>query len=288
MAGWTQPGGTVPWGMEMLGGLRHLGPKPSAWEGTVGAGKEEQQWLEWGVAGSPAMENKAMERRACIMLSGDLLYLMAQRAAAPNPCCVTTSTKRLRCCLCAPRAGDSSPCPQQQMGNPLLIMDLSEAGEKKNKKEMSLVRQQKGGGSSAGDAACAALPLFVCKRRSRGGQGRMQGCVRAQAGNQMTSSPNPHPLTSLPGWEPTRLNCAHLVAEISTATALKTLSAYGGTTQNPPGFSAQESPRSPVRLQKVGAPPALGWGSSQHLLHVGLPQTLPGTHVPTPGTCDPV
>lgn len=235
------------------------------------------------------MENKAMERRACIMLSGDLLYLMAQRAAAPNPCCVTTSTKRLRCCLCAPRAGDSSPCPQQQMGNPLLIMDLSEAGEKKkNKKEMSLVRQQKGGGSSAGDAACAALPLFVCKRRSRGGQGRMQGCVRAQAGNQMTSSPNPHPLTSLPGWEPTRLNCAHLVAEISTATALKNLSAYGGTTQNRPGFSAQESPRSPVRLQKVGAPPALGWGSSQHLLHVGLPQTLPGTHVPTPGTCDPV
>lgn len=69
------------------GGLRHLGPKPSAWEGTVGAGKEEQQWLEWGVAGSPAMENKVMERRACIMLSGDLLYLMAQRAAAPNPCC---------------------------------------------------------------------------------------------------------------------------------------------------------------------------------------------------------
>lgn len=270
------------------GGVRRLGPKPSAWEGTVGAGKEEQQWLEWGVAGSPAMENKAMERRACIMLSGDLLYLMAQRPAAPNPCCVTTGTKRLRCCLCAPRAGDSSPCPQQQMGNPLLIMDLSEAGEKKNKKEMSLVRQHKGGGSSAGDAACAALPLFVCKRRSRGGQGRMQGCVRAQAGNQMTSSPNPHPLTSLPGWEPTRLNCAHLVAEISTATALKTLSAYGGTTQNPPGFSAQESPRNPVRLQKVGAPPALGWGSSQHLLHVGLPQTLPGTHVPTPGTCDPV
>lgn len=166
------------------GGLRHLGPKPSAWEGTVGAGKEEQQWLEWGVAGSPAMENKAMERRACIMLSGDLLYLMAQRAAAPNPCCVTTSTKRLRCCLCAPRAGDSSPCPQQQMGNPLLIMDLSEAGEKKNKKEMSLVRQHKGGGSSAGDAACAALPLFVCKRRSRGGD--KGGCRDASEPRQET------------------------------------------------------------------------------------------------------
>lgn len=120
-----------------------------------------------------------------------------------------------------------------------------------------------------------------------GGKGRMQGCVRAQAGNQMTFSPNPRLLTSLPGWEPTRLNCAHLVAENSTATALKTSAQIGGTTRNPPGFSAQKGPRRPVRIEKVGAPPALSWGSSQPLLHVGLPQTLPGTRIPTPGTCNP-
>lgn len=78
--------------------LWHLGPKPSAGEGRVGAGKEEQHCLEWGVVGSvgsPVMENKGMERRACIMLSGDLFYLMAQKAAAPRSCSLTTSTKRL-------------------------------------------------------------------------------------------------------------------------------------------------------------------------------------------------
>lgn len=150
------------------GELRHLGPKPSAWEGTVGAGKEEQQWLEWGVAGSPAMENKVMERRACIMLSGDLLYLMAQRAAAPNPCCVTTGTKRLRCCLCAPRAGDSSPCPQQQMGNPLPIMDLSEAGEKKQERDVPSEAAQRRGEQCGGCCVRSTSPLCLQKEVTGG------------------------------------------------------------------------------------------------------------------------
>lgn len=140
----------------------------------------------------------------------------------------------------AQKKKDKSPKEGCLTGQRLLEMgaELFFPGSERGQREGGHRTRRGGGGlmpvAQGRMRAQPAFPFFVWKRRSRGGgdtggmQGRIQGCVSPSSGEQLIPSPNPNPLTSSPGTEPTRLNCAHLADENSTARDLEILNTQKG------------------------------------------------------------
>lgn len=165
------------------------------------------------------------------------------------------------------------------METPFLIMVLSPAQKKKDKSlkasclrgqrllemgaELLLPGSERGhgeGGTARGGrgcpwrrAGCARsrhIPSLSGKaghggvRGDAGGvQGRMLNCVSPTSGKQLIPSPNPRPLSSSPGTEPTRLNCAHLADETSTARDLEILTHSKGIPEKTPSLQSQKCPQ---------------------------------------------
>lgn len=171
------------------------GPIPAAGEGTGGQLEKgntptaQQPWaqstgLERGIlegTGSPAVESKGIERRAYITLPRDVFYLTAQKTAGPCSCsgeaAFVCQGRRFPATPLCPPAADGDPPPPSPNHSLVTGRKETEISRARLSGRTKAPCKRPGAGRVQRGMLRAqpAFPLFVWKRRSRGGAGGMQG-----------------------------------------------------------------------------------------------------------------